>query len=91
VRMDPNEPEKATPPQGRHRGGPKSPFSWGYGSDLPIFLAGLVLMIGSVGYGVDRIRGCGGTCQQSVPLGLLFALGPFLLVAVGLLIIFRRK
>jgi hypothetical protein len=92
--MDPADDELAPAREGRHRA-PGNRFRWDFGSNLRVYLMGLGLTICAVGYGVDRLRGCGGTCQQSVPIGLLFALAPILAVtvavAVAIVVVLRRR
>jgi hypothetical protein len=88
--MEPADDELTPAHEGRHRD-PGNRIPWDFGSNLRVYLLGLILTIASVGYGVDRLRGCGGTCQQSVPLGLAFALGPILLVVVAVVVVLRRR
>gem|GEM_PF-6222904 len=54
-------------------------------------MLGLLLTLISVGYGVSRVRECQNSCVQSVSVGLIFILGPFVLAATVVVAILRRK
>ena len=87
--MDPADDQPTPTREGRHRD-PGNKIHWDFGRSLRVYLLGLVLAVASVGYGIDRLRGCGGTCQQSVLIGLGFVMAPILIIGVAVAVVVRR-